>query len=70
MENCKPRNTPCESKPSVYYTDDKTIVNESEYRTIVGSLIYAAICTRPDLSWVVSRLSQNLHNQIRVTGHL
>lgn len=29
-------------------------------RALVGSLIYASMCTRPDLSWVVSRLSQHL----------
>ena len=30
------------------------------YRAIVGSLIYAMTCTRPDLSWIVSKLSQHL----------
>jgi len=28
----------------------------------VGSLIYAMTCTRPDLCWVVTKLSQNLSN--------
>ena len=29
---------------------------------MVGSLIYAATCTRPDLSFIVMKLSQNLSN--------
>jgi hypothetical protein len=29
---------------------------------MVGSLIYATTCTRPDLSWAVSKLSQRLSN--------
>ena len=28
----------------------------------VGSLIYAMICTRPDLSWIVTKLSQYSDN--------
>ena len=31
-----------------------------KYREVIGSLIYAMICTRPDLSWVVTKLSQHL----------
>ena len=61
MNECKPRSTPCELKPSTYYeNDDQTIIDEPEYRAIVGSLIYAMTCTRPDLSWVVTKLSQHL----------
>ena len=63
MADCKPRATPCElqsshpsSPPSHQCHDSK------QFREIVGSLIYATTCTRPDLSWVVSRLSQNLAN--------
>ena len=31
-------------------------------REIVGSLIYAMIATRPDISYVVTKLSQNMSN--------
>ena len=55
MEDCKPRSTPCELKPTSYYTDDETIIDEPGYRAIIGSLIYAATCTRPDLGWIVSK---------------
>lgn len=61
MDSCKPRSTPCELKPSAYYSPgDSDIADEPEYRAIVGSLIYAMTCTRPDLSWVVTKLSQHL----------
>ena len=59
MQDCKPISTPC----------DKFIVDENsepcsstEYRRAVGSLIYAMICTRPDLSWIVTKLSQYSNN--------
>ena len=61
MLDCKPRYIICEQKPTV--TDSK-LPNKStrRYREIVGSLIYAMVCTRPDLSWVVTKLSQHLEN--------
>ena len=61
MSDCKPRATPCEAK-----LDDNPYNNEyvdpKKYREIVGSLIYAATSTRPDIAWVVSQLSQHLSN--------
>ena len=55
MQGWKPISTPC----------DKLIVDENsesfystENRRADGSLIYAMICTRPDLSWIVTKLSQ------------
>ena len=62
FENCKPRGTPCEANPEVYNTD--TFADENDprkYRQMVGSLlVYAMICTRHDLSYVVTKLSQHL----------
>ena len=56
METCNPRSTPCEIKPSAYENDDDDeIIDEPEYRAIVGCMIYAMTCTRPDLSWAVTR---------------
>ena len=60
MESCNPRTTPCEVKPSAYDCEDDAVIDEPGYRAIVGSLIYAMTCTRPDLSYVVTRLSQHL----------
>ena len=41
------------------YTDDAGMMSDvRKYREVVGCLICQAACTRPDLSFVVSRLSQ------------
>lgn len=58
MSECKPRSTPCEIK--LESANPGESVDFNEYREIVGSLIYLAMCTRPDIAWVVSRLSQHL----------
>jgi len=60
MENCKPRSTPCELKLNL--DSDEMSDTCANYREIVGSLIYAMTCTRPDLCWVVTILSQRLAN--------
>ncbi len=58
MSDCKPRSTPCEQK--LDYNSDSDPVDPKRYREAVGSLIYLMTCTRPDLSWIVSKLSQYL----------
>lgn len=58
MQDCKVRETPCEQK--LEYSDDAVKMSDVRtYREAVGSLIYLSTCTRPDLSFVVSRLSQH-----------
>lgn len=58
MSECKPRSTPCEQK--LNFDSEGEVIDSTGYRKIVGSLIYIMTCTRPDLSWVVSKLSQHL----------
>lgn len=68
MSECKPRSSPCELKTDITTSegnDKNETVNPRGYREIVGSLIYAMTCTRPDISWVVSRLSQTLAHPTR-----
>ena len=63
MSNAKPRGTPCELNPSASNPSRSTdIQTPRRYREIVGSLIYAMTCTRPDICWVVTKLSQHLDN--------
>ena len=56
MSVCKPRITPSEQKLDF---SDQSKCDSKLYREAVGSLIYAMACTRPDLCWVVTKLSQN-----------
>ena len=61
--SCNPRATPCEVNLQKYdQPANNTAADVKTYRQIVGSLIYAMTCTRPDLAFVVTRLSQSLEN--------
>lgn len=49
---------PCKEK--LNYTDDAELMGDvREYREVVCCLIYLSTCTRPDLSFFVSKLSQH-----------
>ncbi|XP_066933567.1 uncharacterized protein [Clytia hemisphaerica] len=60
MKTSKPKTTPCEQNINSYDEATHQTYNNHQYRQMVGSLIYAMNCTRPDLSFVVTKLSQNL----------
>lgn len=64
MEDCKPVQTPL--NPSVKLSKAMSPKNEEErkemsskpYRSLIGSLMYLAISTRPDITHAISQLSQ------------
>lgn len=57
MKDCRSRETLCEAK--LDYTENaERMINPRKYRSALGSLIYLSVCTRPDISFVVSKLSQ------------
>lgn len=58
MTHCKPRTTPCEMKMT--FDNEGEPADPKKYREVIGSLIYLMTSTRPDLSFVVSKLSQYL----------
>lgn len=61
MSDCKPKAVPCESGANkASETNESDFENTHLYREIVGSLIYLMTCTRPDLCYVVTYLSQHL----------
>ncbi|GMG18184.1 unnamed protein product [Phytophthora fragariaefolia] len=68
QENTKPCLTPLE--PGVHLTradepqteDDKVKMKAKPYRSLVGSLMYLACGTRPDISVAVAKLSRFLEN--------
>lgn len=63
MEGCKPRATPSElgvNKTSIGTQEE--FADKKLYQEIVGSLIYVMTSTRPDLSFIVTKLSQYMSN--------
>ena len=59
MQDCKPISTPMEVTARYEkLADDEKTVNIKEYQAMIGSLTYASISTRPDLSAAVGALSQ------------
>jgi hypothetical protein len=59
LDNCKPRSTPGASSE-----DDQDGSNEPSdlklYQEKVGTLLYAAISTRPDIAYTVNKLTQKM----------
>ena len=63
MEECRPVATPIE--PGKNFTkrrDDEEPADETMFQAAIGSINYAAIATRPDLSTAVGKLSQFMKN--------
>lgn len=61
MIDCKPASTPMETGfPSAITTDSKELPNNHEYRRVVGSLLYLATVTRPDVALAVGYLCRNV----------
>lgn len=56
MADCKPAQTPMESGLKLQREENSDC--NLEYRNLVGSLMYLAVCTRPDIAYVISYLSQ------------
>lgn len=67
LSNCRARSTLCEHKTENNINDkedNSELINPREYREIVGSLINVMTCYRPDMGWIVSKLSRRLANPI------
>ena len=61
MSDCKPKPTPCIlGFETTTNEDSEELTDPKLYRGIVGSLIYVMTGTRPDLCYVVTKLSQKM----------
>lgn len=56
MTDCKPAGTPLESKEIA--GDDSPLPDSTPYKSLIGKLLYASSCTRPDITMAVSHLSR------------
>lgn len=63
MSQCKTVQTPTETKLRTF--EDENYVSEFPYQQMIGSLMYLAVLTRPDISFAVGYLSQfnNCHTK-------
>jgi hypothetical protein len=64
METCRPSSTPFGYNICLLKSSDKDLAKftqqNTQYRKAVGSLVYIAICTRPNISFAVGVLLQFL----------
>ena len=60
LSDCKPRSTPWEQNLKAFSESKSDENGNRKYRQMIGSLIYAMTCTRPDIAFVVTKLSQHL----------
>ena len=66
MSDCKPKAVPCElGANKACEAIGSEFENANLYREIVGSLIYLMTCSRPDLCYVVTYLSQHLSKPLK-----
>ena len=60
MSECNSSPTPAIEGLQLQTLQDKA--TDFDYRGLVGSLLYLMLGTRPDIAWIVNRLSQHLNN--------
>jgi transposase InsO family protein len=58
MENCHGCKTPMDTKLVLTKPEEATVVGTVEYQSLVGSVMYAMLGSRPDLAYAVSTLSK------------
>jgi len=69
MMDAKPMTTPMATGIKLYKpNEDDEILNSTYYQSIIGSQMYGMLCTRPDIAFAISQLSQ--FNSCPTTAHL
>ena len=60
MQNCKSVNTPVDanSKLEMATSNDPACIDQQQYQSVIGSLMYLSVSTRPDISFAVGNLAR------------
>ena len=59
MHDAKTKYLPCDVGMNKFAcSESKLLESPKLYRAIIGSLVYIMTCTRPDISYIVTRLAQ------------
>ena len=58
MQDCKGTSMPIETKLSLIRLDDKDIIGELAYKSLVSSIMYGMLGTRLNLAYSISILSK------------
>ena len=67
MENCRPVASPCTMEPAIPTKNDpETRVNQFPYAAAIGSIMYLALATRPDLAQAVGAAARHTSNPASV----
>ena len=60
MEDSKPASTPLATGTALHKAiEGDALMNFKPYQSLVGSQMYAMLCTRPDIAYAVSQISQH-----------
>ncbi|GKE34966.1 zinc finger, CCHC-type containing protein, partial [Tanacetum coccineum] len=59
--DCTPVSTPMDTSEKLMLNSGQA-VSQLEYYRVIGCLMYAMTCTRPDIAFVVGKLSRNSYN--------
>ena len=58
MSESKPAKTPMDaSEKFVRSNEEEEIVDQRLYQSAIGSLLYLSVCTRPDITYSVSKMA-------------
>ena len=62
MEACKPLRTPAEINLKLGKSREQSDIDETAYRSLVGSLLYVSKQTRPDITWITNQLLRHMQS--------
>ena len=60
LEECRPRNTPLEPGLSLSRVGGQPLPANVPYSSLIGTLLYLSVCTRPDIAFAVGYLTRHL----------